>query len=206
MKLISLGGIGGCDLAQALRELGQPSYPYDWIISTQSFVINSFNNFNNFFVFDERYVWNYCHLCVNNKNALMLHDFNNLNDFTLKKEELIAKYKRRFQRVNDCLHGDEEILFVRIYDNLQDQINSYNDVLIRDNENVEQWESFINSIQIKYNKKIKLLIITNKKDICTKTYDNIIMHFTEEHKNPKINYKIVQDTMKFAFEIETCNK
>ena len=199
MKIISLGGIGGCDLARALRDLNQPSYPYDWIIATQSFVINSFNDFNNFFVFDEKYVWRYGLLCVNKKNALMLHDF---NDFTSQKEEVIAKYKRRLQRLNDCLHGNEDILFVRIYDNLQEQlvpVGAYDDVLIRDNEDVQQWESFINSIQIKYNKKIKLLIITNRKDICNKTYDNIIMHFTEEHKNPKINYKIVQDTIKTAF-------
>jgi hypothetical protein len=37
MKIISLGGIGGCDLAEALRKLNQPTYPYDWLITTQSF-------------------------------------------------------------------------------------------------------------------------------------------------------------------------
>ena len=28
MKIISLGGIGGCDLATALRKLNQQTYPY----------------------------------------------------------------------------------------------------------------------------------------------------------------------------------
>jgi hypothetical protein len=34
MKIISLGGIGGCELAKALRNLNQPAYPYDWMITT----------------------------------------------------------------------------------------------------------------------------------------------------------------------------
>ena len=50
MKFISLGGVGGCDVASSLRAVvNQPSYPYDWLISAQSFVIDSFLNFENFF-------------------------------------------------------------------------------------------------------------------------------------------------------------
>ena len=41
MKIISLGGIGGCDLATALRKLNQQTYPYNWLITTQSFIIKS---------------------------------------------------------------------------------------------------------------------------------------------------------------------
>ena len=80
MKIISLGGIGGCDLAQALRKLNQPAYPYDWLITTQSFIIKSFNDFNNFFVFHRYYVYNNNNLLVYNKKAIMLHDFNNKHD------------------------------------------------------------------------------------------------------------------------------
>jgi hypothetical protein len=69
MNIISLGGIGGCDIAQALRELNQPAYPYDWIISTQSFVINSFDNINNFFIFDEKYVYDNQKLIMYNKKS-----------------------------------------------------------------------------------------------------------------------------------------
>ena len=76
MKIISLGGIGGCELATALRNLNQPTYPYDWLITTQTFIINSFNDINNFFVFDEKYVYNE-KLLVYDKKAIMLHDFNN---------------------------------------------------------------------------------------------------------------------------------
>jgi hypothetical protein len=175
MKIISLGGIGGCDLAQALRNLNQITYPYDWLITTQKFVIHSFNDINKFFLFDLDYVYNNHNLLVYDKKAIMLHDFTN---FTLQKEEVISKYKRRFERLNETLNGNDDILFVRIYDNLQEKLvpnDYYNNILIRDEEDVYKWEQFINSIQNKYNKKIKLLIITNRQDICDKNYNNIIL-------------------------------
>lgn len=199
MKIISLGGVGGCDLAAALRDLNQETYPYDWLITTQSFIINSFNNLNNFFAFEEKYVYDTTKLLVYNKKAIMLHDFNN---FTSQKEEVITKYKRRFDRLNDSLNNKDDILFVRIYDNLQEKLkpnNYYNNILIRDEEDVQIWEKFINSIQSKYKKKIKLLIITSKEDICNKTYNNIIMFFTKQHTNNKIIYNAIQNTIKSAF-------
>jgi hypothetical protein len=195
MKIISLGGVGGCDLAQALRHLNQPTYPYDWIIATQSFIINSFNEIDNFFIFDETRVYDNTKLLAPNKNAIILHDFNN---FILEKEEVITKYKRRFERLNYSLHGNNYILFVRIYDNLQEKLNPpdyyNNNILIRDNEeDINKWEIFINDTQIKYNnKKIKLLVITSTEDICNKPYNNIIIHFTKDHKNPKMIYNIIK--------------
>ena len=188
MKIISLGGIGGCELATALRNLNQPTYPYDWLITTQTFIINSFNDINNFFVFDEKYVYNDEKLLVYDKKAIMLHDFNN---FLLQKEGVITKYKRRFERLNESLNSNEDILFVRIYDNLEEElipIDYYNNILIRDEEDIEKWEIFINYIQSKYNKKIKLLIITSKENICSKTYNNIIVRFTKKHKNNDVFY------------------
>jgi hypothetical protein len=199
MKIISLGGIGGCDLAQALRNSNQLTYPYDWLITTQTFIINSFNDINNFFEFDEKYLYDNDKLLVYNKKAIMLHDFNN---FFLQKEGVIAKYKKRFERLNESLNSNEDILFVRIYDNLQENLvpnDYYNNILIRDEEDIEKWENFINSIQIKYNKKIKLLIITSKENICSKKYNNIIIFFTKEHKNNEIIYNIIQDTVNSAF-------
>lgn len=199
MKIISLGGIGGCELANALRNLNQQTHPYDWLITTQTFIINSFNDINNFFVFDEKYLYDNEKLLVYDKKAIMLHDFNN---FFLQKEEVITKYKRRFERLNESLNSNEDILFVRLYDNLQDKLEPYdyyNDILIRDEEDIQKWEFFINYIQRKYNKKIKLLIITNKEDICNKTYNNIILFFTKEHKNNNNIYNIIQNTLKSAF-------
>jgi hypothetical protein len=195
MKVISLGGVGGCDLAKALRDLDQLAYPYDWLITTQSFIINSFNDFNNFFVFDEKYVFSSTKLLTSNKNAIMLHDFKN---FPLQKEDVITKYKRRFDRFNERLNDPEDILFVRIYDNLRERLmpsDLYSKILIREEEDIEKWETFINNIQIKYNKKVKLLIITSREDICKKTYNNIILCCTKEHKNVNRIKQVIQDTM-----------
>ena len=199
MKIISLGGIGGCDLAQALRNLNQQTYPYDWLITTQTFVINSFNDINNFFVFDEKYLYDNSYLIVDNKKAIMLHDFNN---YFLQKEDVITKYKRRFERLNDSLNSNDDILFVRIYDNLQENLfpaKFYDNILIRDEEDIYKWEIFINYIQSKYNKKIKLLIITSREDICCKTHNNIILCYTKEHKNVQTISNIIQDTLQSAF-------
>jgi hypothetical protein len=200
MKIISLGGIGGCDLATALRHLNQLTHPYDWLITTQTFIINTFNNFENFFNLNEKYVYHSTVLLDKNKKAIMLHDFNN---FVLQKNEVIAKYQRRFERLNKNLNSNDNILFVRIYDNLEEELipNTYYDsILIRDHEDIKKWEEFIFNIQNKYNNdKIKLLIITNKEDLCYATYDNIILRFTKEHKSSKAIYDIIQDTITTLF-------
>ena len=192
MKIISLGGVGGCDLATSLRNLNQPAYPYDWLITTQSFILKSFNNFENFFLFDEKYVYNNSLLLEDNKKAIMLHDFNN---FFLEKNEVIIKYKRRFERLKFNLNSNDDILFVRIYDNLKEELtNDYNNILIRDNEDIIKWGEFIDNIQKKYdNDKIKLLIITSQEGICNSSTDNVFLHFTKEHKNTKIIYDIINN-------------
>jgi hypothetical protein len=196
MKIISLGGVGGCVLAETLRHLKQEAYPYDWLIATQDFVMNSFNNFDKFFAFDEKYVYDKYKLLDPNKKAIMLHDFDN---FTLQKEDVINKYKRRFERLNKVLNSNEDILFVRYYDNVPDKLtpfNYYDNILIRNYEDITKWESFINSISNKYNKKIKLLIICNIKDLCTKKYKNIILYFVEDRSNYENIGKIIKNIVR----------
>ena len=90
---------------------------------------------------------------LRSKTAIMLHDFYN---FILDKNEVINKYKRRFDRLNDNLNSNDNILFVRIYDNLKEKLvpNTYYDnILIREEEDIQKWEEFIFNIQNKYNKK-----------------------------------------------------
>jgi hypothetical protein len=57
-------------------------------------------------------------LCII-KKAVMPHDFKN---FTLQRQEVIAKYKRRFDRLNITLNNNDDILFVRIYDNPEEKL------------------------------------------------------------------------------------
>ena len=195
MKIISLGGVGGCDLAQSLRDLNQPTYPYDWLITSQSFIIKSFNNFDNFFIFDEKYIYDRQKLIDVNKKAIMLHDFHN---FSLEKNEVILKYNRRFERLNNDINGNEEILFVRIYDNLEEKLqplNYYNDIFVRDEEDISKWNEFISKLSTTYNKKIILLLITSNENICNDNYSNIIIYFTTKHKDSNTIREIIVDTL-----------
>jgi hydroxymethylpyrimidine pyrophosphatase-like HAD family hydrolase len=186
------------------------SFPFDWMFSNPKFVFEMLlllliQNISieelvkdHFFYCDKRanisrhehyYICDNGSALYNSKyNVIFPHDEYNI--------ETINKYIRRFERLNEALHSNEDILFVRIYDNLEEKLipdNYYDNILIRDEEDIQKWEDFINDIQSKYNKKIKLLIITSKEDICSKTYNNIIMHFTKEHKNPESIYNIIKD-------------
>ena len=196
MIIISLGGIGGCDLATALRNLNQLTHPYDWLITTQSFIISSFNNFDLFFNFNTSYVYDREKLVTKNKKAIMLHDFKN---FVLEREKVVEKYKRRFNRLNTNLNSNEDILFVRIYDNLEEELipkSYYDNILIREKEDLKKWEEFISLLQNKYShKNIKLLIITNYKDICDMKFNNINIYFTKKHKQSEEIQKIIQETV-----------
>jgi hypothetical protein len=195
MNIISLGGVGGCELALSLRDLNQLTYPYDWLVTTQSFIFNSFNNFENFFSFEDKYVYQNTKLLDKNKKAVMLHDFNN---FAEEKNIVIEKYKRRFERLETALNSSDNILFVRLYDNLEDYISSdYTNIFYREEEDINNWENFISDIKNKYNNKnIKLLIITNNEEICNKNYNNIILYYTKEYKNSKVIYDIIKNIVK----------
>ena len=206
-KIISLGGVGGCCSGRSLRSLNQLTYPYDWLITIQSFVLNSFNNFENFFTFDEKYLYDNTNLVDKNNKAVMIHDLKRQN-FMLEKDKVIEKYKRRFNRLYDDLNRNNNILFVRVCDNLNERLlplNTYETFLVREEEDIEKWEKFIFDINIKYNndnkKKIKLLVITNIEDICKKTYNNIIMYFNKEYQNSDIISDIIKKTLDSEFKI-----
>jgi hypothetical protein len=131
---------------------------------------------------------------VSDKKAIMLHDFKNFN---VEKEQVIDKYIRRFERLNETLSGNDEILFVRMYDNLNEALiptDYYNDILIREEEDVQKWDNFIQHLTNKYNKKIKLLIITSNQEICSKHFTSIL-HFTKEHKHSNKILDIIKNTI-----------
>ena len=177
------------------------------MITIQSFVLNSFNNFENFFTFDEKYLYDNTNLVDKDNKAVMIHDLKAQN-FILEKDKVIEKYKRRFNRLNDDLNRNNNILFVRVCDNLNERLlplNTYETFLVREEEDIQKWEKFIFDINIKYNndnkKKIKLLIITNIEDICKKSYNNIIMYFNKEYQNSDIIYDIIKKTLDSDFKI-----
>jgi len=198
MIIISLGGVGGCGLAEALRELNQHTYPYDWLITAQSFILQSFNNIANFFIFDSIYVYDTTKLLDKNKKAIMLHDFNN---FDREKDTVLDKYKRRFDRLNNSLVSKEELLFVRKCDNLDVELvppTYYNNIFDREEDDITKWNEFISHIRNKYNKKIKLLLITSDNRFSDTTYENIIIYNTE-HNSSKTISNIINEVRATTF-------
>ena len=195
MEIISLGGVGGCFLAEALRKLNKYTFPYDWLITNQSFILESFNLFDKFFSFENKYVYKTHFLLHPKKNAIMLHDFKN---FSKEKDNVILKYKRRFDRLNNILNTCKNILFIRILDNLQDKLvpnNFYDNIYNREVENINKWNTFILELNNRYNSNHKLLIITNDKKINYIKSNNLIIHITNKHTDTDYLQKIIQETI-----------
>ena len=193
MKVVSLGGVGGCPLAQALRSLNYPAGPYDWLLTTQSFIENSFDNYDNFFKFDESFVYTTGILLAPDKKALMIHDFVH---FESQKDGVVEKYKRRFLRLRDTLRGNDDILFVRHFDNIAKELKPlgfYNDLLIRDDEDLLRWDKFVTGLQSTTTNKIKLLVITDQED--TRVFENVIVKCLKE-RNPQDISDSIQETTK----------
>jgi len=192
MEIISLGGVGGCQLANALRLRNYKAYPYDWLVTSQSFILNSFDNIDNFFTFDESYVYQNVNLLCENQNAVMLHDFTH---FESQKTDVIERYKRRFNRLNQTLKDVNRILFVRVMDNLQENmspLNFYDEIYIRENENPQLWEEFIHKIKEKYKCDCHLLLITNETQYLKKSeiYKDVTISYTIEKTDNDINLLI----------------
>ena len=176
MEIISLGGMGGCDLAVSLRYLHYAAHPYDWLITTQSFIMDTFFEFNRFFEFEECYIFtgddeHNVNLADPNdptktavlydptKTAVMLHDFKYL---TLEKEMVIQKYKRRFARLHSALENNSNVLFVRLVPNPAHPSQSYLDaIFIREEDNFDKWNGFMKYLSEKFNKHIYMLLITD---------------------------------------------
>jgi len=199
MKKISLGGVGGCELALAIRMFDQHSFPYDWLITSQSFILQSFNDFSKFFEFNEEYVYDQSKLLEKNKKAIMLHDF---NDFSLQKDNVMEKYLRRFDRLNSALTdaNDASILFIRINDNLEEILSPplyYDHIFNREEEDLEIWNEFMKNISKKYKKTCTLLFISshhqhNKSHSNNnQTLDHVIVRYTTHHKIPEKLYEII---------------
>ena len=156
---ISLGGVGGCALAEALRGADQPSYPYDWLITAQSFIEESFNDMNGFFDFAEELVHDTTKLLTRRRNAIMLHDF---ADFRAQRAGVVAKYARRFARLDAALRGPRPILFVRGADDLGVPLsprNYYDQIFVREAEDVSRWSALMAATSARYNKRCELLYV-----------------------------------------------
>jgi hypothetical protein len=196
MEIISLGGVGGCQLATTLRMHNYPAYPYDWLITSQSFIIDSFDNIDNFFIFDNAYVYDNNYLLDKYKRAIMLHDF---TDFQRQKVSTIEKYMRRFHRLHDVLISGKKILFVRVLENMNEPLQPlefYNSIYMREEEDISLWETFIQKIIDTYHCSCHLLLISNEHKYNNR-YNNITISYT--------NNKIANNISRMITELVESN-
>lgn len=144
-EIVSLGGVGGCVLADVLKQLGRKRYTYDWLISSMTFIFKSFNKIDEFFKFEDEYVYNN-KLLTKNKDAIMLHDFCN---FSVEKNNVIEKYSRRFERLNAIINTNINMLFVRIMDTPTNIVITEPNTYIREYDEINQWTEFMKQMRDK---------------------------------------------------------
>lgn len=170
---VSLAGVGGCSVSKALRSLGQNALPFDWLIARQDFIISAiesdgqaFFDFNN----PDR-LHGETIITMPDQSALSIHDFK--KSWTLEKEDVQKKYKRRWTRLRDILNSRQQnqaprkIIFVRSFLDMDEPIESiYDGIFVRREENIQLWEDFIRRLQ-KKNPDIEMdiLIITSRQDV-----------------------------------------
>lgn len=166
MKIISLGGVGGCIITQGLDCAGlyEPRGPYSWLIASQSFVIDTFLHPNNFFDFDDETQYmehenKTVHLRHKNRNAVIIHDFETDINIELVK----SKYNRRFQRLNDNLINNEPVLLIRVTEQNKQQLPEWENYYNVERDNFQKWCEFRKYLEEQFNKPFFLLIITFNK-------------------------------------------
>jgi len=179
---ISLGGFGGCSISESLSSLNldKGRSPFDWIHSTQDFVISVFNDKNNYFIFEEKYVVG--GYLVNDKlNGLILHDFVNLKDFKLKKQKLMEKYNRRLKRL---LNNKDNCIFVRyLISNDGEAYNIFDEpkpiIFKAKKDDINKWVNFM-----KMYKNSSIILITNNINNFNsyKESDNVFLYEGENSK------------------------
>jgi hypothetical protein len=194
MKIINLGGVGGCDVTQAIQRIltDCPRYPYDWLLTNQSFIIRTLLNNKCFFDFEDRTKLHGKEIHVEEMDGMSVHDFP--DSFDEKMYNTIVpimkeKYERRMNRLNDSLFSEEPILFVRQANNTEtskDWTNRFH--CVRDD--FIKWVEFIKYLNTYFKKPIYLLMITTNEteyeENQTIEYDKVMVSF--------FNDKIVENT------------
>lgn len=195
MKYINLGGLGGCRITFGLNECGlrTESYPFDWNMATQQFVLNYYYN-NKFFIFEDQYVVSPKYLVSPENDAFLCHDFD--NDWDIKKEDIILKYTRRLNRFRDVINSDEKIIFCR---DCVDKVEHRNFITMEClpnfnilEDSIIKWEYFINTINANRSIPCKLLLFTSDKSINSYN-DNIIITYLNKCENPDDEYELMKN-------------
>lgn len=192
-KIVSLGS--NCEVGIALRSrsLKTESYPFDWIWSNISFIIDIFKNRTKQIDLDSfNLIIGKEHLYLHNHQIMLVHDFDdyvnivkteeNKNELKSKLKSVTETYNRRLERLtNLCLSG-KRILFVRL-----SKINGPSE--LKEQDSVEKVIELIHAIEDSYpNLDFKLLYLDYYKGNNEDKAINI-------HNHPRLLYDIVDRNM-----------
>ena len=163
MKIISLGGVGGCIITQAVQKFifDQERYPYDWLLANQSFVIRTLLDNSTWFDFEDETVFhdNNYEVSIKERDGMIVHDFSSYENYKNQRNIVKETYKRRFDRLNQIVTSNEPIMFVRITNNTpmnDNWIGRFESVP----DDIPKWFDFIQNLEQTYKKPIYLCIVT----------------------------------------------
>ena len=166
MKIINLGGVGGCRITQYLIEtnIREVAYPFDWNNTNQFFPINTIvSEGKQYYSFEDQYVVTSKHLISPCNSAFLCHDFD--GDWLVKKQIVNQKYQRRLQRLLTKFNSSDKIYFVREvieerglrdYDDVFDYIPTFKVV----HDKISEWEKFMDYCSSVRGGETKLILFT----------------------------------------------
>ena len=179
MIIVNLGGYGGCMLTTVIRKFNQPAYPFDWNITSQSFVTKCIaSGGKHFFDFNIRYLRDGFLLSPDN-DAFLFHEYARVEPWWVENDEVRTTYQRRLHRLLSVFYSTDEILFCRHAideDPYNDYAKSSWSVLpfVVTYDRVKLWENFIHS-----RPNSKLLLLTNNPQMASRHQDVYIEHITD---------------------------
>lgn len=163
MKIISLGGVGGCIITQAVQKFiyDQERYPYDWLLANQSFVIRTLLDNSTWFDFEDEteFHHNNYEFSIKERDGMIVHDFSSYENYKNQRNTVKETYKRRFDRLNQIFQSNEPIMFVRITNNTpmnDNWIGRFESVP----DDIPKWFDFIQNLEQTYKKPVYLCIVT----------------------------------------------
>jgi len=163
MKIINLGGLGGCLVTQAVQQFisNQERYPYDWIMANQSFVLRTLLNNKAFFDLDDESEFHpdNFEFSIKERDGLIVHDFHSYEHYMNDRNVVKDTYTRRFDRLNLALASNEPILFIRMANHTPTS-ESWKGRFEGQPDNLNMWFDFIAYLERRFNKPIYLLIVT----------------------------------------------
>ena len=186
MYILSLGGVGGCELGRVCRFFNGQAHPFDWNVVRHDFVQDVINSMGNiFFRFTPQLVLGTM-IKSTDKRYILLHD--KISDLPGVQD----KYTRRLERLLDAFKHNKSLLCLRIMCCVDEPMDAtYRQIFDVCHESANDWIPFINKWR-STNPSI-LLILFEKFTMqeILNPVPGVIVVRTPRYKDPKCLREIV---------------